>query len=104
MLNPVIINKDEAIVTILKEETEPSKLASNSIGMNQEIELDSSTIQNVNIACQSSNRVSYDICKNNEHVAHVILSRTVYRLSDSISVLINFAASTVPCYQVYLQN
>lgn len=44
--------------------------------------------------------VSYDICKNNEPVAKVILLRNTYRLGETITGIVNFSHSRIPCYQV----
>jgi len=43
---------------------------------------------------------SYDICKNNEHVAQLTFLKTSFRVGESISGMIDFSKSTIPCYQV----
>ncbi|KAJ1556524.1 hypothetical protein HK096_000363, partial [Nowakowskiella sp. JEL0078] len=49
---------------------------------------------------------SFDICKNNEHVAQLLLLRNSYRLGETVTGIINFSNSSIPCYQisVYLET
>ena len=44
--------------------------------------------------------MTYEICKNNEHVAQLTLPRNVYRLGETIVLILNFTNSTIPCYRV----
>ena len=44
--------------------------------------------------------MSYDICKNNEHIAQLVLGRLGYRLGESVTAILNFTKSTVPCFHV----
>ncbi|KAJ3027039.1 hypothetical protein HK097_006255, partial [Rhizophlyctis rosea] len=43
---------------------------------------------------------TFDICKNNEHVAKLSLMRNTYRLGETINGIIDFGKSFVPCFQV----
>lgn len=52
------------------------------------------------VACQQNSRVTFDICKNTEHVAQLVLTRTSYRIGDSVVGIIKFHRGTVPCYQI----
>ena len=44
--------------------------------------------------------MSYDICKNNEHICQLVLGRLGYRLGESVTAVLNFTKSTVPCFHV----
>ena len=44
--------------------------------------------------------MSYDICKNDEHISQLVLGRLGYRLGESVTAVLNFTKSTVPCYHV----
>jgi hypothetical protein len=50
--------------------------------------------------------VSYDICKNNEHIAQLTLPRLGYKLGENVVAVVNFAKSSIPCYHlsVYLET
>jgi hypothetical protein len=52
------------------------------------------------VACQQNSRVTFDICKNTEHGAQLVLTRTAYRIGDSVVGIIKFHRGTVPCYQI----
>ncbi|KAJ3373476.1 hypothetical protein HDU91_006877 [Kappamyces sp. JEL0680] len=50
--------------------------------------------------------VSYDICKNNDHICQLSLSRLGYRLGESVTAVLHFSKSSIPCYHVsaYLES
>ncbi|KAJ3222574.1 hypothetical protein HK099_002128 [Clydaea vesicula] len=118
IMNPCIINKDVAIVTDISNVTESLSAFEQSRkdqGFNLKNEdpgtpttesCARSSISNILLACQFAKKVSYDICKNNEPVAQVLLLRSTYRLGETVTGVINFANSTIPCYQIslFLEN
>ncbi|KAI8912345.1 Rgp1-domain-containing protein [Powellomyces hirtus] len=50
--------------------------------------------------CQMSRKVSYDICKNADHVAQLILQKNVYRLGETVMGVLHFSNSTIPCFRM----
>eukprot|EP00842_Homolaphlyctis_polyrhiza_P005003 jgi/Hompol1/5503/HPOL_004481-RA len=82
IMNPVIVNKDEATVSVV-----PQGIHKTAIGT-------------------PLSPVSYEICKNNEHVAQLTLPRTSYRLGETITAVLNFTNGSIPCHQVsvYLES
>ncbi|KAI8899517.1 Rgp1-domain-containing protein, partial [Globomyces pollinis-pini] len=116
ILNPVINNKDDAIVTAeikSKEFDIPSPFpitpqpgvfgrSNSNMSSNSRIENEfpTSTVDNVSNALQMLGKVSYDISKNNEHVAMLTLPRLGYRLGETITIVLNFGKSSIPCYHV----
>ena len=52
------------------------------------------------------NPATFDICKNNTHVAQFRLFRSVFRLGDVISATVDFARNDINCYQfsVFLES
>ncbi|KAI9364441.1 Rgp1-domain-containing protein [Zopfochytrium polystomum] len=60
------------------------------------------TMQRLVMTCQSSSKVSFEICKNNDHVAHLILQRGTYRLGETVTGVLNFTKCTIPCFQISL--
>lgn len=59
-----------------------------------------STMDNVTAAIQMSNKVSYEIQKNNEHIAQLTLPRISYRLGESVIAVLDFSKSNVACHHV----
>nr|KAJ3421987.1 hypothetical protein HK105_001612 [Polyrhizophydium stewartii] len=113
IMNPVIVNKDEATVTAVAASARSSAFSPVSPGgplsnapslsaQNSANDFDefTTTINNIMNVCQSSKKVSYEICKNNEHVAQVTLPRIAYRLGETIAVVLNFTKGSIPCFQV----
>ncbi|KAI9097387.1 Rgp1-domain-containing protein, partial [Phlyctochytrium arcticum] len=49
---------------------------------------------------QMSRKVSFDICKNNEHVAKFTLAKSVFRLGEKVLGILDFSAGALPCYRV----
>lgn len=47
-----------------------------------------------------SPKVSYDICKNNEHIAQLSLARLGYKLGETITAVLSFKNTQTPCYHV----
>ncbi|KAI8591519.1 Rgp1-domain-containing protein [Geranomyces variabilis] len=56
--------------------------------------------------CQMSRKASYDICKNADHVAQLILHRTTYKLGDTVMGILDFTNSVIPCFRIsaYLES
>ncbi|KAI9011338.1 Rgp1-domain-containing protein [Gaertneriomyces semiglobifer] len=113
--NPVIIKKDEATV---KLETSPhmgiQTLLDHAVpGPRQPVarslqdpDENPTSFTRLVAVCQSTKRSSYDICKNNEHVAQLVLQRNAYRLGESITGIVDFSNSKIACFQmsVFLEN
>jgi hypothetical protein len=107
-MNPIIINRDDAIVSeispaqlIAAESSRPPPAPDPSNDMMSYGDLSSRTSwANIVLACQFGRTKTFAICKNNEHVAQVSLLRETYRLGESVSGVISFVGSRVPCYQV----
>ncbi|OUM58031.1 hypothetical protein PIROE2DRAFT_64662 [Piromyces sp. E2] len=110
ILNPVIINKD--LSTISQRNTESldlihSPLPYTPIETSHSIKIDDgSSFRNVCNLCQQASKVSYEICKDNENVAQLLFTRSVYRLGESIIGIIKFKTNALRCYQVttYLET
>jgi hypothetical protein len=64
------------------------------------------TLDRLNSICQVSQRMIYDICKNNQHVANISLFSTVFKLGDVITVNFNFSDSELRCFHlsIYLEK
>ncbi|KAJ3106606.1 hypothetical protein HDU97_005971 [Phlyctochytrium planicorne] len=103
ILNPVIVNTEEAIITPVNKANAFPK-SKPLIVMHDDEKL--TLMQNLTLICQRSGKLSFDICKNNEHVAQLKLTRGVYRLGEIITGILDFSKSTIPCYQVsaFLEN
>ncbi|KAJ3176852.1 hypothetical protein HDU87_004784 [Geranomyces variabilis] len=56
--------------------------------------------------CQMSRKANYDICKNADHVAQLILHRTTYKLGDTVMGILDFTNSVIPCFRIsaYLES
>jgi hypothetical protein len=110
ILNPVIINKD--LSTISQRNTESldlihSPLPYTPIETSHSIRIeDGYSFRNVCNLCQQASKVSYEICKDNENVAQLLFTRSVYRLGESIIGIIKFKTNALRCYQVttYLET
>lgn len=123
VLDPVVVNTDEARVTCAEEnpDSEKSPLAAQEalfdllrrgydddaqspVDVAEEQErmeyLKHPSLHHAMVACQQNSRVTFDICKNTEHVAQLVLTRTAYRIGDSVVGIIKFHRGTVPCYQI----
>ncbi|KAJ3273939.1 hypothetical protein HDV01_003770 [Terramyces sp. JEL0728] len=116
ILNPVISNKDESKVQSSTSSGVPSPVVAKppSPGWRSAksphtsgLEMETSTIDNILNVLQISGKgsclltaVSYDISKNNEHVCQLILPRLGYRLGESLTCLLNFSQSSLPCFHV----
>jgi hypothetical protein len=48
--------------------------------------------------CHGSKRASFDICKNNIHVANIHLHKSAFRLGESITGVIDLADALIPCF------
>ena len=93
--------------------------SANSVRASQtrlEDEFETTTIDNVTNILQLAGKgttfkltnfilVSYDICKNNEHIAQLVLPRLSYKLGETITAIFNFTKSTIPTFylSVYLE-
>ncbi|KAJ8326714.1 Golgi membrane exchange factor (Ric1p-Rgp1p) subunit [Batrachochytrium dendrobatidis] len=121
IMNPVIINKDESVVTPLQTWSKLAVFAplTPEVPMSAFYQPESSratsltdfeeyttSMNNIMCVCQTSKKVSYDICKNNEHVAQLTLSRISYRLGETITIIFNFSNGSIPCLQasVFLES
>ncbi|KAI8930293.1 Rgp1-domain-containing protein [Entophlyctis helioformis] len=118
VMNPVIVNKDDATVAavpppgmgIAVPVSPGGAMAQRAQLLGQASSLDfdeyTTTMNNIMNFCQSSKKVSYEICKNNEHVAQLTLPRVSHRLGESIQVILNFTNGSIPCFQVsaYLES
>jgi hypothetical protein len=110
IMNPVIINKD--LSTISQRNTESldlihSPLPYTPIETSHSIKIDDGfSFRNVCGLCQQASKVSYEICKDNENVAQLLFTRSVYRLGESIIGIIKFKTNALRCYQVttYLET
>ncbi|KAJ3129085.1 hypothetical protein HK098_002677 [Nowakowskiella sp. JEL0407] len=102
VLKPVVNTKDESIVVNEDEENLYSYPMRNGLYSEER----PSSMQNIINICQSIGRGTYEICKNNEHVGKLILTRNSYRLGESITGIIDFSGSSIPCFQVsvYLET
>ena len=49
---------------------------------------------------EQSQKTSFDICKNNSHITHFKLAKTVYGLGDVINASLDFAKSKIKCFHV----
>jgi hypothetical protein len=71
-----------------------------------ELEVPTTSEDNVTNTIQTSAKgiysliVSYDICKNNEHVAQLTLPRLCYRLGEPVTAVFDFSKSSIPVYNV----
>ncbi|KNC98948.1 uncharacterized protein SPPG_05908 [Spizellomyces punctatus DAOM BR117] len=119
--NPVVINKDEAVVstetvhhalppTLLTLDRIDNRRAtvrprSKTKSLLEKDDIVDCMARTINL-CQHTKKVSYDICKNNEHVAQLILPRNVYRLGETVMGMLDFSNSSIPCYQLsaFLEN
>lgn len=56
--------------------------------------------------CHIAKRASFDICKNNIHVANVHLYKTSYRLGETVTGVIDLSDSQIPCFHcsLYLES
>ncbi|KAJ3163459.1 hypothetical protein HDU86_000038 [Geranomyces michiganensis] len=56
--------------------------------------------------CQMSRKASYDICKNADHVAQLVLHKTTYKLGDTVMGILDFTNSAIPCFRIsaYLES
>ncbi|KAH9257433.1 hypothetical protein BASA84_000755 [Batrachochytrium salamandrivorans] len=122
VMSPVVVNKDESIVTAQKSTANttiftptspepdglPGSLFAPASHQASIMDFNEYTTSMNNIAniCQTSKKVSYEICKNNEHVAQLTLARIAYRLGETIVVVLNFTNGTIPCLQasVFLES
>ncbi|KAI8908980.1 Rgp1-domain-containing protein [Gorgonomyces haynaldii] len=125
VMSPVVYSRDEAQVNPITGETplasplfdlpasavtpspHDSRNNSRRPSMQQITEdYETKSFDNVVNVIEVSNRVFYDICKNKEHIAHLNMQRSSYRLGDSVMLVLNFSKSTVPCYHVsvYLES
>ncbi|KAI8839901.1 Rgp1-domain-containing protein [Chytridium lagenaria] len=103
ILNPVIVNTEEAVITPVVNKgvcVKPQRV------MKTEDDDKLTLMQNLTLICQRSGKLSFDICKNNEHVAQLKLTRGLYRLGEIITGILDFSKSSVPCFQVsaFLEN
>lgn len=42
----------------------------------------------------------FDICKNNQRVAHLNLTKTAYRLGEAVMGVLDFEHAIIPTYEV----
>ncbi|KAJ3305446.1 hypothetical protein HDV03_001540 [Kappamyces sp. JEL0829] len=123
---PVISVKDQAHVTswgmeppsplvpstsflkspLVHQDSEASVASARSSASKLEAEYQTSSADNIMHILQASGKVSYDICKNNDHICQLSLSRLGYRLGESVTAVLHFSKSSVPCYHVsaYLES
>ncbi|KAI9034386.1 Rgp1-domain-containing protein [Hyaloraphidium curvatum] len=123
VLNPVVVNTDEASVVCLEDGPDPDEAADaaqeelldilkrgyedgplSPVDVQEEQErieyLKHPSLHHAMLACQQNSRATFDICKNTEHVAQFVLARTSFRIGDSVVGIIKFHKGTVPCYQI----
>ncbi|ORY37980.1 Rgp1-domain-containing protein [Rhizoclosmatium globosum] len=50
--------------------------------------------------CQKSGKISVDICKGSDLVAHFTLVRGAFRVGDTVLGLLDFSKCTVACFQL----
>ena len=87
---------------------DPTQLAIASMSSSRlELDIATCTTDNISRTIQSCGKsihfltiVSYDVCKNNEHVATLTLVRLSYRLGESVTAVLEFSKSSIPCYHV----
>jgi len=110
IMNPVIINKDLSTITQRDAESldmiHPA-LPYNPVETDYSVKIgDGFSFNNVCNLCQQASKVSYEICKDNENVAQLLFTRSVYRLGESIIGIIKFKTNALRCYQVttYLET
>eukprot|EP00158_Paraphelidium_tribonemae_P004573 Partr_v1_DN26840_c2_g1_i1_m40521 putative RGP1 retrograde golgi transport homolog (S. cerevisiae) len=58
------------------------------------------TLAHVTQLSEQSRPSSFDICKNNQHIARLKLSKTIFRLGEIISASLDFSESVLRCFQV----
>ncbi len=80
--------------------------SSSSLNSKLELEVPTTSIENITNTLQQAGKVSYDICKNNEHIAQLTLPRLGYKLGENVVAVLHFAKSCIPCYHVsvYLET
>ncbi|KAI9207315.1 Rgp1-domain-containing protein [Polychytrium aggregatum] len=100
IMNPIIINNDTAHVSMV-EDAEPEKQQRKGVvSMEDDAPERASITRSIMAMCQSSRRVNYEICRNNEHVAQVVLQRNTFRVGEAVTVILDFSDSAVPCFQI----
>ncbi|KAJ3405021.1 hypothetical protein HDV05_006777, partial [Chytridiales sp. JEL 0842] len=98
LLEPIIINVDNATVTDVKEEGATSqRIDSTTI---EDDDDEPTILQKLIMICQRSRRVSFQISKNDESVAFLNLARNSFRLGETMEGVLDFTNGTLPCYQV----
>ncbi|KAI8813823.1 Rgp1-domain-containing protein [Cladochytrium replicatum] len=115
IMKPVVITKDDALVVnesnedqhmqkrqLANQDDAMSPSRSDPVGREDR----QSSMLNIINMCQTAAKVSFDICKNNEHVAHLSLLRNAYRLGETVTSIITFSNSSIPCFllSVYLET
>jgi hypothetical protein len=92
-MHPIIRTRDEAKIVcqdnLIQKQKSEKPIASRY-----------SSMANIQFLVQNSQKVSYDICKNNEHVAKLILLRGAFRLGEPVIGIIDFEESSIPCFKV----
>jgi len=93
VMHPIIRTRDEAKIVcqdnLIQKQKSEKPIASRY-----------SSMANIQFLVQNSQKVSYDICKNNEHVAKLILLRGAFRLGEPVIGIIDFEESSIPCFKV----
>ncbi|KAJ3123644.1 hypothetical protein HK100_011537 [Physocladia obscura] len=56
--------------------------------------------QKLKIICQRSAKVSFDICRVDDIVAHFILVRSAFCAGETVFGVLNFEHAAIPCFQV----
>ncbi len=69
-----------------------------------EVEVPTTSIENIINTIQLMGKVSYDICKNNEHIAQLQLPRIGFRLGEVVTAVLLFSKSSIPCYHVFFKS
>ena len=122
-MDPILMTLDEAKITLVDRDVKDgdspvnspvtsnrnSNRNSNQTPWDKSLETQSgemSSLMNIQSFFQSSQKVVFDICKNNEHVAQLILLRGSFKLGESVIGILNFEKSSIPCFQisVYLET
>ncbi|KAI9352582.1 Rgp1-domain-containing protein [Obelidium mucronatum] len=100
---PIVITEDIGVVEEIQsseyEILRKSDLTSMSIAVEGEEE-ETTLTQRLIMLCQRSGKVAFDICKNEDIVAHFILIRGAFRLGETVLGVLDFSKGTVPCFQV----
>ncbi|KAI8837908.1 Rgp1-domain-containing protein [Chytriomyces cf. hyalinus JEL632] len=103
VLAPVVLTKDTSVVQeIFESENEFDCLLDSRVSsiVAEDEDEDMSLTQRLIMLCQMSGKVMFDICKQDDVVANLVLIRSAYRLGETIAGVLDFSKSSLPCFQV----